>query len=192
MRAQPEAVPTGRLTLAPLGPAHAEPLFAALRDPEIYRYIPLEPPRTASDLEARYRRMSQGPPAPEERWWNWAVSLARAPAEPLGTVELSLAGSGAVAHLAYMFGRAAWGYGYAFEACNAALAYAFAHAGTRAVDAYVDTRNARSIRLAERLGMHCVETVIGADYFKGSASDEHHFRLTPAAEKEHDAKNKRR
>jgi RimJ/RimL family protein N-acetyltransferase len=174
---RPVALTTKRLTLSPLGAEHAAALFVALRDPEIYRYLPADPPRNIGALEARYRHTSAGPPKPDERWWNWAVALREEGALPIGTVEVTLREHGATALLAYVFGRDAWGRGIANEACAAAIAHLHERARTREIDAYIDTRNARSIRLAERLGMQRIETVVEADHFKGSASDEYHYRL---------------
>ena len=188
MNAQPGTIATERLVLAPLDVAHAHALFEALRDPEIYRYVPGDAPRDPSVLALRYRRIAAGPTAPEERWWNWAVATRERPADPFGTVETSLSQSGLYAMLGYRFGRSAWGRGFAFEACDAAIAYLRRNARTERIDAYVDTRNERSIRLAERLGMHRVETILGADCFKGSSSDEYHFRLVWTDQKDNDGK----
>lgn len=95
---------------------------------------------------------------------------------------MSLTRNAARVQLAYMFGCAAWGHGYASEACEAAIGYVRARARSERVEVYVDTRNERSIRLAERLGMRRVRTIIGADHFKGSASDEYQYRLSFANE----------
>ncbi len=186
MKAHPEAIVTERLVLAPLDVEHAAALFEALRDSEVYRYVPGEAPHDANVLALRYRRTAAGPTAPDERWWNWAVAANDRPDLPFGTVEATLSQSGLHASLGYMFGRAAWGRGFAFEACRAAIEYLRTNARTERIDAYVDTRNERSIRLAERLGMQRVETIIGADRFKGSASDEYHFRLSWTDQKDSD------
>ena len=189
MNAHPEAIETERLILAPLGVEHANPLYDALRDAEIYRFVPGDEPQNPNVLALRYRRTAAGPAARDERWWNWAVAARERPASPFGTVETSLSQSGRHAVLGYMFGRAAWGRGFAFEACSAAISYLRRVARTERIDAFVDTRNERSIRLAERLGMQRVETVIDADRFKGSASDEYHFRLLMTAQKDDDGQN---
>ncbi len=173
----PEALATGRLVLEPLDAAHAERLFADLADPALYRYIPTEPYATVDGLRERYAHVARGPSAPDERWWNWALVTRDGPRRALGTVELSLAHGGRTALLAYALGRAHWGCGYAFEACVQALAYLRARAGPCEVEAYVDTRNARSIALVERLGFARKGYVANADYFKGSPSDEYVFGI---------------
>lgn len=55
--------------------------------------------------------------------------------------------------LGYTFGAAFQGMGYAAESLRAFLRYAFTREGVRRIMAQIDTRNARSVRLAERLGM---------------------------------------
>lgn len=43
---------TGRhVRLEPLGPAHAGDLLAAAAEPEIWRYLPVAPPRTAAEMD---------------------------------------------------------------------------------------------------------------------------------------------
>lgn len=55
--------------------------------------------------------------------------------------------------LGYTFGAAYQGKGYACESLRRFLRYAFARTDARRVIAQIDTRNTRSARLAERLGM---------------------------------------
>ncbi len=55
--------------------------------------------------------------------------------------------------LGYTFAAAFQGKGYACESLRAFLRYAFTLPGVRRIIAQIDTRNLRSVRLAERLGM---------------------------------------
>lgn len=55
--------------------------------------------------------------------------------------------------LSYLLDREHWGCGYALECCQAVLSYAAALEMTRVVAA-IDRLNTRSLRVAERLGMH--------------------------------------
>ena len=184
LEANPQPLFTERLALQPLGPEHAPALFAAFRDPAVYEFVPDDPPRAAADLEARYRRTSAGPGTQEERWWNWAVAPCERPDAPFGTVETSIRCDTRRAVIGYVLGRAAWGRGFASEACRAVLAHLYGNLFPATVEAFIDTRNTRSIRLAERLGFERQETLVGADYFKGTASDEYRYRLptaTPAS-----------
>ena len=53
----------------------------------------------------------------------------------------------------WTLGRAAWGQGYATEAARAAMAWAWDVLGLPRLIAVIDPRNARSIAVAQRLGM---------------------------------------
>lgn len=59
--------------------------------------------------------------------------------------------------LAWTIGREFWGKGYATEAAQAALAFAFTEMGRDHVISLIDPANTRSIAVAERLG----ETIEG-------------------------------
>lgn len=50
------------------------------------------------------------------------------------------------------------GHGYAFEAANAALGWAFGPRGLTTLVSYIDPENTRSIALAKRLGATCDKT----------------------------------
>ncbi|MDQ2828084.1 MAG: GNAT family N-acetyltransferase [Chloroflexota bacterium] len=63
-----------RLLLEPLAASHAATLYAALQSPELYTFIPQDPPPSPHGLEARYaalstRRSSDG----REAWLNWVM-----------------------------------------------------------------------------------------------------------------------
>ncbi len=81
------------------------------------------------------------------------------------------------AAIAYTLGRTFWGAGYASEACRAALDHLGRASAVARVEAFIDTRNARSIALVERLGFIRRGFVANADYFKGSSSDEYVFEF---------------
>ncbi len=164
--------------MAPLGPEHAPTLFDSLGDPAVYAFIPFEPPRSVTELEARYNRMRAGPGTDNERWWNWAVATRDCKDRFFGTVEFSINVLERRAVLGYVFGQGAWGHGFACEACREGLAYVCALLPDTVIDAFIDTRNARSIALAGRLGFERQETLHAADYFKGQRSDEYRYRLT--------------
>jgi len=55
--------------------------------------------------------------------------------------------------LAYHMDPEYWGNGFMLEACRAAMEWAFLEFGAREVEAFIESDNARSIRLVERLGL---------------------------------------
>lgn len=177
---QMESLRTARFRLEPLLATHAESLFVALSAPEIYRYIPSEPPRDVATLAARYRwletrRSSDG----KESWLNWAVFF---PAQNsfTGFVQATIYPNGE-ASLAYVLHPAYWGIGCATEACAAVTEHLFAQWPVSQINATVDTRNERSIRLLERLGFTRVATRDSEDLIGGEASREHVYALTRKA-----------
>jgi RimJ/RimL family protein N-acetyltransferase len=69
------------------------------------------------------------------------------------------------------------GHGYASEAAHALLHLAFDGLGLHRVMARVDSRNAESLRLAERLGMRREAYLVANEWFKGEWTDEVDFAL---------------
>ena len=53
----------------------------------------------------------------------------------------------------WRLGSASWGRGYATEAARASVAFGFERLGRRSVVSVVEPGNARSLRVAEKLGM---------------------------------------
>ena len=79
---------------------------------------------------------------------------------------------------AYFVFMQPWRHGYAKEMSKCLLTYLFEVWSPPSVYAEIDTRNLASIRLVESLGSIKTSTLIEADFFKGSSSDEHTFSST--------------
>lgn len=143
---------TPRLDLEPLVAAHARELFAALRDPALYRFIEERPPASLAALEARYRVLERRAPPDgrDEVWLNWACR-ERASGHIAGLVQATVA-PGAPALLAYVFSARGQGRGLAREACRRVLRSLFDDWAQAAVEATVDPDNTRSIALLQALG----------------------------------------
>jgi [ribosomal protein S5]-alanine N-acetyltransferase len=169
-----------RLVLEPIEERHGDLLFDVLQDATIYTFIPTEPPRSRTELRARYLRlMTRHSPDGSEVWLNWAVRL-QSPRVYIGTIQATVRAD-ATALIAYELGTAYRGSGYGTEACRAVIAELVDGYGVSGIHAYVDTRNERSIRLLERLGFDQIRHIRDADHFKGSSSDEYEYRLAPPA-----------
>lgn len=82
------------------------------------------------------------------------------------------------AEVGYTLAPAHRGFGYATEAATAVLHYAFARHGASLVRAVTDTRNATSIAVAQRLGMHAASTVHTT--FKGEPCEERTYEISRA------------
>jgi [ribosomal protein S5]-alanine N-acetyltransferase len=179
--AEMKTLETERLLLELLLPEHATLLFEGLADERLYRFIPSNPPESVEALETRYRKLSsRRSPGGSETWLNFAMRLCEEGARPkatyVGTLEATVFPDRS-AYVAYTVFFPFWRRGYAREGCARMLAHLVEDHGVRVVVAEMDTRNAASIALAESLGFERVVTTSGADYFKGSVSDEHRYEL---------------
>ena len=118
-----------------------------LASPEVGTY--LGGPRPRDELE---REM---PGAPEPRPGLFIADLSGA---MIGQIILSRAtghgppAAAGQAELGYLFLPQAWGYGYAAEACAAALGWFAGELPGEPVVLFTQTANARSMRLAAKLG----------------------------------------
>jgi RimJ/RimL family protein N-acetyltransferase len=167
---------TERLALEPLVPAHAREFFEALQTPSLYAYWPGEPPESLSWLEARYGRLAlRRSPDGSQTWLNWAVR-ERATGALAGTLQSTVLGDG-TALLAYTFVAVQQGRGFAAEGARRVVERLRDAYGVRELFADIDTRNARSIRLVEKLGFTLLKETRDADFFKGAFSHEYRYRL---------------
>ena len=170
-------VESKRLTLEPLTRKHAEPLFRALRQKEIYRFIPQDPPASVDELVKRYQFLeARKSPDGAEHWLNWAVRL-KSDNSYIGRFE-STVRLDRTALFAYVFGRFSWGQGFATEAGQQVIEHLFNTYCVGRLIAEVDTRNTASMRLLERLGFQRGAIKQNADFFKGLASHEFVYSLT--------------
>lgn len=170
---------TERLLLEPLKKHHAALLYSILQYPQIYDYIPIDPPTSIEMLQQRYQKLERClSPTNEEAWLNWAVRL-KLSGQFVGRVEASVS-SDRSADFAYVFGSQFWRNGYATEASQQVLNLLFDDYEVIEIKAQVDTRNKASIRLLERLSFEQVEYQTAVDFFKGSSSDEYTYRRLAA------------
>jgi ribosomal-protein-alanine N-acetyltransferase len=167
---------TDRLILEPLRREHARRLFHALSDTRIYIFIPQDPPASLLALENRYRHLeSRKSPSGDEAWLNWAIRLKQE-GEYIGTVQATVHRDQS-SLLAYELSTDFWGNGYATESCARVIESLFTDYDVMEIIAEVDTRNAASCRLLERLSFERVSERAGADFFKGERSDEYTYKL---------------
>ncbi|HUQ34005.1 MAG TPA: GNAT family N-acetyltransferase [Pyrinomonadaceae bacterium] len=167
---------TERLILEPLRRDHARRLFPLLSDARIYTYIPQDPPVSAQALETRYRQLeSRKSPSGDEDWLNWAIRLKQ-DERYVGTIQATVRRDRS-SLFAYELSPHFWGRGFATEACSRVIESLFADYDVEEIIAEVDTRNAASCRLLERLSFRRVKMRAGVDFFKDSSSDEYTYKL---------------
>src|SRR5215470_12786634 len=121
-----------------------------VNNPEFDRFLPPSPPATREDFRAmveRRRRMEH-----ERGFAMWAVDVKDDGfAGQCGLYPAD--GDGPEVELAYHFNESSWNKGFATEAANAVLDYAFGPVGLTRVIAFVMPENAASCRVAEKIGM---------------------------------------
>jgi ribosomal-protein-alanine N-acetyltransferase len=180
-----KTIRTDRLILTPLTVAHAVPMFEGLRDASSYAFLPDEPFEDVAELAARYARLERRcSPDGREVWLNWVIGIAGTPGL-CGYVQFTVQPYAQRALVAYFVFAAHRQQGIAREAVAAALSEVIAHFRLAHVDAEIDTRNAASIALVERLGFARLRLVPNADRFKRAVSDEVHYAYFAAAEPTH-------
>jgi RimJ/RimL family protein N-acetyltransferase len=144
----PEPIRTERLVLRDAQAPDRAAFIELLASPEVGLYLGGPQPR--DDLE---REM---PAVPGQHPGHFVVDLGGA---MIGQVQLKRAadhGAGQ-AELGYLFLPHAWGFGYAAEACAAALGWLDDAIPGEPVVLKTQTANARSMRLAAKLGFTEVE-----------------------------------
>jgi RimJ/RimL family protein N-acetyltransferase len=128
-------------------------------------------------LETRYGQLeSRKSPSGDEDWLNWAIRLKHG-GRYVGTIQATVRVDRS-SLLAYELSPDFWGRGLATEACSSVIESLFADYDVKEIVAEVDTRNAASCRLLERLSFRRVEMRAGVDFFKDSSSDEYTYKLS--------------
>lgn len=168
---------SARLRLEPLAVHHAGDVCDALQDDRLYAYISDTPPQTLAALEKRFALLEKGhSPSGTDHWLNWIACLHEA-GEPVGWLQATVH-QDRTADLAYIVFAKHWHKGYARETCRAVLAHLFAELKCVLVSAYMDTENARSVRLVEALGFERKELIKAAAHIRGRRSDEYRYELS--------------
>jgi RimJ/RimL family protein N-acetyltransferase len=140
---------TARLWLRPFRDQDLDPYAAMCADPEVMRYVGERGVLTREDA---WRQLAMLTGHWQLRGFGmWAVE-ERATGVFVGRVGLHYPEGWPDRELAWALARPFWGRGYATEAARAALGEAFGRLGWSRVISLIDPANARSVRLAERLG----------------------------------------
>lgn len=143
-------IETERLRLRWLTAADVPALFAIFGDAEVCRYWSSPPMPDIAAAEALLREIEACFAA--RSLFQWGIAERDSDAV-IGTCTLaSLSAEHRRAEVGFALARSAWGRGYLAEALPALLAFAFDTLGLHRIEADVDPRNARSIRVLERVG----------------------------------------
>lgn len=167
------------IRLEALRPDHAAEMLPGLSASESYRFLPNLPPVDLEELADKYVRQARGRSDDgSELWYNWIIREAGSDAA-LGYTQATIRGRAAL--IAYHVFPAYWRSGVGYAAMSDTLDHTFLRLGADRAWALVDTRNAASAALLEKLGFAMVRRHDAADFFKGEVSDELEFELTRSA-----------
>ncbi len=137
---------TERLILRPLAERDAAAFYAISNAPEAMRFWTTGAHRSPAESDVVIARMLAG----TER--AWAICL-QPNDEAIGIVHYL--GNDGAPGMGYLLHPAHWGKGLMSEAVEAALKYGFENLGLARVELWIDSRNNRSRKLADRLGFTC-------------------------------------
>lgn len=151
---------TARLILEPLRERHARALYRGLREPGLYRWIPIKRPKSLAALRESFRTRSRGvSPDGTLLYFNWALRR-RDGGGWAGRVEATLRANGS-ANLAYIIFKKHRGRGFAREATEGMVEHLFTRRDCLQVEAGMDEPNSPSWRVAESLGLRRVRAARG-------------------------------
>jgi len=141
-------IETARLILRPWRDADREPFRAMACDPRVMEYLP---PLTRAESDAAVDRMTAL--QAEHGHVFWAVER-KGEGDFIGFCGIMAPRSPIFEHeIGWRLAHHAWGQGYAREAAEASLAWAWANLSVPAIMAITNLANTRSWGLMERLGM---------------------------------------
>jgi RimJ/RimL family protein N-acetyltransferase len=149
-------IETERLLLRPWRPQDDIDAVAAMNgDAEVMRWVAPNRPLTRDETAAFLERVARH--WDERGFGLWALAPREDPSVCLGFAGLAvpafLPDVLPAVEVGWRLAPAAWGRGLATEAARACVAHGFAALGLRSVVSIVDEGNARSLRVAEKLGM---------------------------------------
>lgn len=141
---------TARLTLRWMNQDDTEALYAIYADPEVTRYWSSGAWTELKQAEESVAHTMAG--YEDGKYLRFAVALNDG-GPMIGTVSLyQFYPQNRRCEIGYAFASAHWGKGYAAEAVEAAVAYAFRELDINRIEADIDPRNAPSGRVLERVG----------------------------------------
>jgi RimJ/RimL family protein N-acetyltransferase len=140
-------IETERLLLRPLSIGDLEDFAKLHTDREVTRFI------SAFDRAESEARLRQNDAEWRERGHGMLAILDRGSGEFLGRAAVKYWPQFDETELGWTLRREAWGRGYATEAARACITWGFSELEVPYLTAMISPANARSVRVAERLGM---------------------------------------
>ena len=138
---------TERLLLRPFDFDDVDDVLNYASDPEVARYVPLPQPYTRDDAVEFIAHQVLAD------WSTRPLFAIVFDQHVVGGIGLGITESHETAELGYALARPHWGKGLMPEAARAVIAWGFERYDLHKVYAFADTRNRRSWRVMEKLGM---------------------------------------
>lgn len=143
-----ETLHTERLVLVPLDPArHAASLHVMLSDPEMTLFGGPTVTATVEETRAKLTEWLTG-----NGGWTWAIT-SRPSTEAIGTIGLFHGIGDRIRGLDRYLRRDHWGRGLMSEAARAVVPHLLAQQHIDGLEAWIDSRNARSLGVARHAGL---------------------------------------
>lgn len=148
-----QVIETGRLILRPFRAGDAPAMFRNwASDPAVTEYVTWKTHESVQETEAITAAWEKQT-AEDPSFYQWAIEL-KSLGEPIGSIAVAhLDEKTQSAELGWCIGRAWWGQGIMPEAGKTVIAFLFERVGFNRVAARYDTRNAKSGRVMQKLGM---------------------------------------
>lgn len=167
---------TARLRLRHFGDGDLASLLAYRNDPDVARFQSWDS-MTEDFGRIFIKEMRESQPGVPGYWFQFAIEL-RASGDHIGDCALHTRGDDPrLGEIGYTVATPFQGQGYAREAVSAMLDYAFGVLRMHRVTAYVDTENARSIALLERLRFRREGHFVQCAWFDDGWCDEYNYAM---------------
>jgi ribosomal-protein-alanine N-acetyltransferase len=160
---------TPNLILRPWTLNDADALCSILQEPEMMKYFP---PSSPSTVEKAQRYITHQLHHWEERGYgHWAI-VTRDDGQVAGWNGLEFLAETNETEVAYLLTRRVWGHGYATEAAQAAVKFAFGTCDLPAIIGLVHPSNTGSVRVLEKCGLTFADPITLWNL------DMHRYRIT--------------
>lgn len=162
-----------RLRLRALVPEDANDVFLYASDPVVARYAGWRAHRTPFDSILYIQQCMS------DQWGPITFAVEHCAEQRLiGIVDIRVVSRlWSAGEIGYTLARRYWGHGYNVEAGKLLVAYGFERLGLRRIQAVCDTRNRRSYRTMEKLGMVRERLLFGEQTRRGRQPDRFVYSL---------------
>ena len=165
-------IKTERLVLEPLGTKHFETTCVYSMSPENTKYMVFLPCDSTGEVMEYLEKCERQWEMQQPEYLDAALILD---GMHIGAVSIELLDGGTTGELGWILDPDYHGRGYAYEAARAFMKYFADRFSVRRFIAHADAENKASVRVMEKLGMHCIGISGGR---KNRSSDEERMECT--------------